>query len=87
MRHLVLLAMLAPAAIFGQEFRGTISGSVVDAQNAIVPNTKIEATETRTGAKSVAVSDSTGKYAIPFLAPGTYQVFVYQPEPRLKSAS
>ncbi len=65
---------LAPAMLLAQEFRGTISGVVVDPQNASIPKAKIEATETRTGTKSAAVSDGAGKYAIPFLAPGTYRI-------------
>src|SRR6476646_10607878 len=73
-RNLLLLAVLLPAALVAQEFRGTISGAVLDPQNSLIPNAKIEATETRTGVKSIAVSDSAGKYAIPFLPPGTYQV-------------
>ena len=74
MRNIILIAVLAPAILCAQEFRGTISGSVVDPQNALISTAKIEATETRTGARSVSASDSTGKYVIPFLAPGTYRI-------------
>ncbi len=73
-KTITLAAMLLPGALIAQEFRGTISGTVVDPQNSLIPNAKIEATETRTGVKSVAVSDTAGKYVIPFLAPGTYRI-------------
>jgi len=73
-KNIFLLAVLIPAALFAQEFRGTISGSVTDPQGAGIPNAKIEAMETRTGAKSQTVSDSAGQYTIPFLAPGTYRI-------------
>jgi hypothetical protein len=73
-KNILLMAALAPVILCAQEFRGTISGSVVDPQNALIPNAKVEATETRTGAKSVAVSGTAGQYAIPFLAPGTYRI-------------
>ena len=79
MRNLLLIAVLVPAAIVGQEFRSTISGAVLDPQNALIPNAKILATESRTGAKSTAVSDSAGKYVIPFLTPGTYLITASAP--------
>jgi hypothetical protein len=68
------IAVFAPVVLLGQEFRGAISGAVVDPQNALISNTKIEATEIRTGAKSRAVSGAAGAYVIPFLAPGTYRI-------------
>jgi hypothetical protein len=57
-----------------QEFRGTFSGTVTDAQGAAVAKAKIVATETRTGAKSETVSEASGAYTIPFLAPGEYEI-------------
>ena len=68
------VAVLASAVLVAQEFRGTISGSVTDPQNSLIPNAKIEAVEIRTGAKSLAVSDTAGRYVIPFLAPGIYKI-------------
>jgi hypothetical protein len=69
-----VLGILLPLASFGQEFRGTISGSVTDPTGGFVTGTKIVATEVRTGVKSQTVSDSAGQYTIPFLAPGRYEV-------------
>jgi hypothetical protein len=65
---------LARAVVNGQEFRGSITGSVTDAQGAAVPNVRISATESATGTESKTVADASGHYAIPFLAPGTYRV-------------
>jgi hypothetical protein len=73
-RNLLLLAVLLHTALFAQEFRGTISGAVLDAQSSRIPKARIEAMEMRTGVRSVVVSDNAGKYVIPFLAPGTYQI-------------
>ncbi len=67
------VAMLIPMAIFGQE-TATISGTVIDATGAGIPNAKVVATETRTGTKSNTVSNVSGQYTIPFLAAGTYEV-------------
>jgi hypothetical protein len=72
--RVAVLAFFVSFAVFGQEFRGTISGSVSDPTGALIPGAKITATEIRTGTKSRTVSDSTGQYAIPFLAPGEYEI-------------
>jgi hypothetical protein len=79
LRNLLWIAVLAPGALFAQEFRGTISGAILDPQNSLIPKARIEAVEMRTGVKSIAVSDSAGKYVIPFLLPGTYQVTAVAP--------
>jgi hypothetical protein len=73
-RVIAAVALLIPAALLAQEFRGTITGSVTDPQEAMIPNVKIVATHTETGARSATVSDSSGTYTIPFLAPGIYQI-------------
>src|SRR6478672_9546300 len=73
MRALPIVLILS-AALPAQEFRGTFSGTVTDAQGAAVAKAKILATETRTGAKSETVSEASGAYTIPFLAPGDYAI-------------
>jgi hypothetical protein len=73
-RLLCTLFLCSLAALHGQESRGTISGKVFDPAGAPVPKAHITATETRTGTKSSAVSDESGGYIIPFLAPGTYEI-------------
>ena len=74
LRRFFICALLACSAVSAQEYRGTFSGSVTDPQGAVIPNTKITVTETRTGTKSTTVSGPTGKYTIPFLALGTYDI-------------
>jgi hypothetical protein len=68
------LTLLIAPALFGQEFRGTITGRVVDAQSAAVPNAKITVVLTSTGAQAVTTTCGEGLYTIPFLAPGIYRV-------------
>lgn len=75
----VLTACLFASALPAQEYRGTISGSVTDAQGAAIPKTKVVATETRTGVKTTAIAEDTGAYAIPFLALGTYDLSAEAP--------
>jgi len=69
-----VLCLLLPLVAFGQEFRGTISGAVTDPAGATVAGAKIVVTEVRTGVKTQTVSDSTGQYTLPFLAPGQYDL-------------
>lgn len=69
----LLTLTLLPAG-FAQEFRGTITGRVVDGQSAAVPNAKIIAVLVATGAQSVTNSGPDGQFTIPFLAPGSYRV-------------
>jgi hypothetical protein len=78
MRALSIVLLFA-AALPGQEFRGIFSGTVTDAQGAAVAQAKIVAIETRTGAKSETVSEASGAYTIPFLAPGDYEITADSP--------
>ncbi len=67
-------ALLLGSVLFAQEYRGTFSGNVTDAQGASIPNAKIVITETQTGTKNSTVSGPTGKYTVPFLSLGTYDI-------------
>jgi hypothetical protein len=71
--------VLLPAAIFAQETRGTISGTVTDAQGGAVPKASVVATELTTGTKATAVTGDAGTYTIPFLAQGVYQIVADTP--------
>src|SRR5215475_10240402 len=73
-----LLRVLAVCAFVGtlsaQEFRGTFSGSVKDAQGAAIPHVKVVITEVATGNKSETLTSATGEYTVPFLKPGEYDI-------------
>jgi hypothetical protein len=68
--------LLFAVPLLGQEFRGTITGTVVDASGAAVPQAQIEARNVDTSASATARSNEAGLYSIPFLLPGTYTVTV-----------
>ena len=78
----MLCRMLGRVAVLGlfafsgwaQEFRGTITGRITDAQKASVPNVKIVVTLVSTGGRSQTTSGTDGLYTIPFLAPGAYKM-------------
>src|SRR5512140_1349004 len=70
----IVLFGLCPILVWGQQFRGSITGRVMDAQQAAVPGVKVTATEAETQAKSETVSGATGQYTLPFLQPGLYKL-------------
>src|SRR5947208_6443045 len=80
-RRIILAAAFLAAAlpIFSQQFRGSLSGKVMDQQQASVPNAKVMATETETGAKFNTVTNTDGSYVLPFMPPGPYSVSVEAP--------
>src|SRR5262245_48316226 len=70
---LVLFALLAVvASASAQDTTGTSAGRIVDAQGLAVPGVTITATGEQ-GAK-IARTDGEGRYSIPFLTPGSYDV-------------
>src|SRR5258706_7203983 len=63
-------AIAARAA--AQDTTGTISGRIADAQGLVVPGVTITATGSQ-GPKTT-VTDSEGRFTVPFLTPGSYAV-------------
>jgi hypothetical protein len=74
-RSLAFLAtFVVSTLLFGQEFRSTLSGVVLDPSGAPVPAAKVTAVNLETGAKSATTSTGEGAYTLPFLAPGRYEL-------------
>ncbi len=69
-----LVATLLAFPLIGQEYRGTITGTVTDPSGASVPGVQVQARNVDTSAVSSAATNDTGAYTIPFLLPGTYTV-------------
>src|SRR5215467_3069071 len=59
---------------FGQSSNATLSGTVSDSANALIPGVTITATNVETGIVSTAISNEAGIYNIPSLLPGLYKV-------------
>src|SRR5262252_2325968 len=55
---------------------GIISGAVVDASGAVIPNATITVTNEGTGAERKATSNGSGSFVVVGLEPGTYSVGV-----------
>ena len=70
----IALAFLLAGTVWGQEYRGTFTGSITDPQGSVIPGAKVITTERRTGVKSNATSGQTGAYAFRFLPPGEYEI-------------
>jgi hypothetical protein len=70
------LVLCACSVLLAQEFRSTLSGRVTDPSGASIPEAKVIATETNTGAKSEMSTGADGEYVLPFLAPGSYSLSV-----------
>ncbi len=70
----IAVLCIFPLSLVSQEFRGTISGLVTDPSSSPVAGAQVTVTETHTGTKTQTVSNSTGEYTAPFLAPGDYDI-------------
>ncbi len=69
-----LIAFLMIPALHAQQGRGTVSGTVTDAQGAAVPNVTVEIRNVGTNAVFRTATNETGFYTAPGLAVGNYEV-------------
>ena len=69
-----LLAVTSLAA--AQAGTGSLTGTIKDAQAAVLPGATITATNTATGGVRTTVSNESGAYNLPGLPPGTYTLKV-----------
>ena len=53
---------------------GEITGTVTDSSGAVLPKANVAVVETQTGLKRTAVTNDTGQFRVPGLAPATYDV-------------
>jgi hypothetical protein len=72
----ILCGLLSPTVATAQEARGTITGKVVDASNAVVPGATVRITNTAMGTAQTVITTDSGLYRVPYLLPGTYRVEV-----------
>src|SRR5438552_5461947 len=76
---LLLLGFLFSAPLFGQSSNGTVSGTVSDATDAVVPGVTVKATNNATGVVTTVQSNSAGVYNFASLLPGLYKVSAESP--------
>jgi Carboxypeptidase regulatory-like domain len=71
-----LLLLGAASTAFAQFDRGMITGTIKDAQGGIVPGATVTITSAQTQQSNSTVTDATGYYTFPNLAPGRYELVV-----------
>jgi hypothetical protein len=76
---LAALVLLPAAALFAQENRATLSGSVTDSTGAAIARAKVIVTEMQTGVKATASTETSGAYNLPFLPIGEYEISAESP--------
>jgi len=64
------------ATALAQETRGTILGTVRDPSAAVVPGATVVVTNIGTNVSTEVVSNDSGAFEVPYLAPGSYNVLV-----------
>ena len=66
--------LTSSSSAFAQTATATLSGSVVDDKDAVVPGVEITISNPETGFKRTAITNDLGFYSFPALPPGTYVV-------------
>jgi hypothetical protein len=69
----VAIGLLAPMPARAQS-NATLSGTVTDAQNAVMPGVSITVHNSATNQDRAVVTDAQGQYVVAALPPGTYEV-------------
>src|SRR5512133_3435594 len=75
---IVIALTLIPAAplLHGQAISGDLTGTVLDATGAAIPNAKVDAVNTATNVTQSTVTNANGEYRLSNLQPGTYTIQV-----------
>jgi len=74
LKSLCLIAILIPALAAAQAARATIQGTIKDATGATLPGATVEVKNVATGVAQTVVADGQGRYAVPELIVGDYEV-------------
>jgi hypothetical protein len=72
----LFMTILPPASLAAQEARGTITGKVLDAQKAVVPDATVTVTNVAMGTNTTVKTNDEGLFRALYLIPGTYQISV-----------
>src|SRR5574340_1341524 len=75
MLRLACIFVLA-GALYAQEFRATLQGTVSDPLGAVIPLAEVLLHNTNTGVERADTTDETGHYRFSLLPPGTYSLRV-----------
>jgi len=73
---LALISFTTILPLYGQSFRGSLVGTVLDQTGAAIPNAPVVATNQATGVARSTTTDASGDFSIPELPIGIYTVHV-----------
>ena len=73
---LLLVMLTGFVSTYGQESRGTITGTVKDPQDALIPGATVTVQNVETNVSATATTNDDGAYTFPLLIPGKYKVTV-----------
>ena len=68
------LCLSFPSVLVAQVSGGTVSGTITDSSAAPLPSVRVVLTDVQTGAARTVTTDPRGFYAVPNLAPDTYEL-------------
>ncbi|MBL8207314.1 MAG: carboxypeptidase regulatory-like domain-containing protein, partial [Blastocatellia bacterium] len=71
----LVLCFLALTAV-SQEFRGQISGRIIEASGAAVPGAVVTVVNTATNSSVNATTNDSGEYTVLYLTPGSYMISI-----------
>jgi len=71
---LISVVLLPMSTLQGQGTSATVSGTVQDETGGVLPGVYITVDEVDTGTTRSAVTDDAGRYRVPLLEPGTYEI-------------
>jgi Carboxypeptidase regulatory-like domain/TonB dependent receptor len=74
-----LSAIVFSMAAYGQDVRGTVTGTITDPSGAPVAGAVVTVTNAATNTSATTRTTESGNYVSPFLAPGSYVVTVEHP--------
>lgn len=72
----VILSLATQLPLAAQTISGSISGTVLDAQGAVVPQATVTATNTDQNTSVSTATDDVGRFVFPQLLPATYKLTV-----------
>src|SRR5437016_2449509 len=74
LRFAFVIFSLSVAIASAQDTTGTILGTITDASGAVLPGVTITVKNVDTSQARTLVSDAAGRYRVPLLQPGRYEV-------------
>ncbi|MCL5743178.1 MAG: carboxypeptidase-like regulatory domain-containing protein, partial [Acidobacteria bacterium] len=74
MNRILVAACLLTSGLFAQDPRGSVTGTITDSLDAVIPGVRVRATNAETGVSASATSNQSGSFRIPYLLPGVYRI-------------